>query len=250
MAAERPWHDDDALWETLMPHMFSDGIMASAPEEIDNILTLVELEPPATILDLCCGAGRHAVELARRGFQVTGVDRIAAYLDLARKRAAENNVHIEFILEDMRRFRRDEAFDCTINMLTSFGYFADPNEDRQVLTNVCHSLKPGGPLVLETMGKEILARIFKARDWHETKDGVLFLQERKVTDDWSWMENRWILIKDRERKEFNVNHRLYSAAELTAVMRDCGFSEVAMYGGLTGVPYDHEAKRLVAVGRK
>ncbi len=150
----------------------------------------------------------------------------------------------------MRRFRRDGAFDGVINLFTSFGYFTDPDENRQVLANVYESLKPGGWFVLEIMGKEVLARIFKARDWQETDDGVLFLQERKVTQDWSWMENRWILIKDGERKEFNVNHHLYSASELTMMLKVCGFTKADAYGNLTGAPFDHQAQHLVMVARK
>ncbi|MFC1475475.1 class I SAM-dependent methyltransferase [Candidatus Zixiibacteriota bacterium] len=250
MTVTGEWYDDDVLWETLTPHMFSAGIMASAPEEVDQVLALLKCASPAAILDLCCGAGRHSIELARRGFQVTGVDRTASYLDRAKEHAGNHDVQVEFIQKDMRRFRRDDTYDAAINMFTSFGYFADPHDDRQVLANVCHSLKPGGRFILEIMGKEILARIFKTRDWHETENGVLFLQERKVTNDWSWMENRWILIKDRDRKEFNISHRIYSAAELTTAMQKSGFTEVIIYGDLAGAPYDQEAKRLVAVGRK
>lgn len=250
MGESKAWHEDDSLWETMAPFIFSDGIMASALEEIGHLQELLQISPPAVILDLCCGVGRHSVELAKRGFAVTGVDRSAGYLDRAKIRAKKQNVTIEFIQDDMRRFRRDESFDGVINLLTSFGYFVDADDNRRVLVNVYHSLKPGGWFVLEIMGKENLARIFRARDWQETEGGVLFLQERKVTQDWSWMENRWILIKDGERKEFHVHHHLYSARELTTLLHECGFAQVNAYGSLAGTPYDHEAKRLVAVARK
>ncbi len=91
------WHEDDKLWETMAPFMFSDGTIDSAAEEIDSIQTLLPLKPPAKILDLCCGVGRHAVELAKRGFTVTGVDRQAGYLDRAKTRAGEHSVQIEYI---------------------------------------------------------------------------------------------------------------------------------------------------------
>jgi hypothetical protein len=64
------------------------------------------------------------------------------------------------------------------------------------------------------------------------------------------MENRWIVIKDGQRKEFQLSHRLYSAAELSGLFKDCGFGSVEVYGDLDGAPYDHEAKRLVVVARK
>ena len=250
MDSNNRWYEDDDFWETMAPRMFSQKTWAAAPEETDRVVTFLGVEPPAVILDLCCGVGRHSLELTRRGFRVTGVDRTASYLKQAEKHAADDGLEIEFVREDMRRFVRDNAFDGAINLFTSFGYFEDQADDRQVLANVSRSLKSGGRFVLEMMGKEILARIFRGRDWQECEDGVLMLEERKVTKDWSWMENRWILIEGHTKHEFSISHRLYSAAELRGMLRECGFSDVIIYGDLAGAPYDHQAKRLIAVAQK
>ena len=64
------------------------------------------------------------------------------------------------------------------------------------------------------------------------------------------MESRWIVLDDKGKREFNVSHWIYSAAELSMILRDCGFSSTEIYGDLGGAPYDHTAKRLVAVARK
>lgn len=88
------------------------------------------------------------------------------------------------------------------------------------------------------------------KPWHEEPDGTLMLEERKLRNGWDWIENRWILLKGAERKEFRLAHRLYSAAELSQVLKDCGFASVDVFGGLDGSPYDHTAKRLVAVARR
>jgi hypothetical protein len=104
---------------------------------------------------------------------------------------------------------------------------------------------------MDLMGKEPLARIFQAHDWHELDDGTLYLQERKVVRDWTWFENRWILIRpDGQRHEFAVSHRIYDGAALRALLREAGFETVDLYGGLDGAPYDHRARRLVVVARK
>jgi hypothetical protein len=100
------------------------------------------------------------------------------------------------------------------------------------------------------MGKEILARIFHPCDWTELPDGSLFLQEREISQDWTWIENRWIVVKDGQRQEFTIGHRLYDGAGLRAVLLDAGFSSVDLYGDLGGSPYDASARRLVAVARK
>ncbi len=243
------WHEQEDFWELFAPSMFHEQRWANTPADITNALTLMNLPDGVAVLDLCCGPGRLSLELVRRGYRVTGVDRTAAYLQEARTRAQAEGLEIEFAQDDMRTFCRPEAFEGAINLYTSFGYFEDPAEDRQVVANLFRSLKPGGALVMEMMGREPLARIFRGAHWHEM-DGVLYLEEPKVTRNWTWIENRWIVIKDGVRRDFSLSHRLYSGGELYSLLTDVGFDPVEIYGDLTGAPYDHTARRLVALARK
>jgi SAM-dependent methyltransferase len=243
------WHERDSFWETVP--MFSERHWEVAPEQVAGAISLLGLEPGATVLDLPCGEGRHSLELARLGFRVTAVDRTAAYLQTARERAAAEQLELELVKADMREFVRPQAFDAAINLFTSFGYFEDPEEDRRVARNFYDSLKPGGKLVMDLMGKEVLARIFLPRDWQELPDGSIYLQERKAAREWTWMENRWILIRPSgQRVEYSVNHRIYDGAGLKSLLLSVGFEAVDVYGGLAGQPYDTEARRLVVVARK
>ncbi|MEK7404657.1 MAG: class I SAM-dependent methyltransferase [Acidobacteriota bacterium] len=244
------WFENDALWEALAPFLFSAERQAGAAEEVNKVEKLLGLEPGARVLDMCCGPGLHAIELARRGHHVVGVDRTARYLELARRRAGEGGLAIEFVQQDMRSFCRPGAFDAVIIMYTSFGYFEVPSDDLQVLRNLCTSLKPGGRLLIEIAGKEVLARVFQVKDWLQLEDGSLFLAERKVGKDWGSLQNRWILIRGSARQEFNFEHRLYSGTELGQLLRDAGFSAVTLHGAVDGSPYDLAAQRLVALARK
>ena len=217
--------------------------------QVEGVISLTGIKPGAHILDLGCGVGRHSSELARRGFRVTGVDRTHHYLEQASHKAEKEGLKVEFIQEDMRTFSHPDAFDAAISLFTSFGYFEDPGEDHQVVANVYHSLKSDGVFLVDVHGKETLARIFREKDWHE-ENGALILEERKVSQNWSWMEARWILFKDNKRSEFTVTHRLYAATELIALLTSCGFREADAYGNLEGGPYDHTAGRMVIVGHK
>jgi SAM-dependent methyltransferase len=243
------WHEQDDFWMKWAPVMFPGRRWEKAPEEVANIISLLNISETASVLDLCCGPGRHSLQLARQGFSVTAVDRTKMYVERARKQAATEGLKIEFIQDDMRRFCRPGSFDVAINLFTSFGYFEDANEDRQVAANVYRSLKEKGIFLIDIMGKEVLARIFRERDWYE-RDNTVVLEERKVCANWSWMENRWLMIKDGKMDECKVSHRLYSAAELAVLLGDCGFEAIDVYGDLTGAPYDHTAKRLVLVAHK
>ncbi len=248
MATE--WYDDDAFWATFEPFLFSDGHWDRGAEEIERCAILARANPGASVLDLCCGPGRHSLELARLGYRVTGVDRTAQYLARARAAARAEDLDVEFVQADMREFSRPNEYDLALSLYTSFGYFRDPEEDRRVAANLCSSLRPGGVLVMDLMGKEVLARIFTKRSWDQGPDGKLLLQERELSDSWSWIENRWIAVDGGDVREHRFGHRLYSAAELRGLLRGVGFGEVATYGDLDGGAYDHAAQRLVAVAVK
>lgn len=244
------WHEDDAFWEEMGFVMFSPLRWEEASRDVEHAVRLLELPSGATVLDLPCGPGRHALEFARRGFRVTGVDRTAAYLAEARRRAEDSSLSVELIEADMREFRREAAYDVIVNLLTSFGYFEDPAEDRRVAENFFACLKPGGRLLMDLMGKEVLARIFQPRDWSEEDDGALVLQERKVRPGWEWIDVRWIVMRGTRRSERRFGHRLYSATELVALLNDVGFDPISVCGSFEGAPYDHQAKRLVVLAHK
>jgi SAM-dependent methyltransferase len=245
------WFENKAFWSEMAPFMFHADRLAGTAKQVDAVLTLVKAEPRCKILDLCCGPGRHSLELARRGFQVTGVDLNDTYIAMASQDAAsENLTGVEFLTSDMRAFRRTSAFDGILNMFTSFGYFSDPQDDRRVVENVFAGLKSGGWFLLEVKGKEALAKEFRQYDWYEEPDGTKFLQARTVRPGWDWITTKWTVIQGQEIREHSFEHRLYSAVELSALLRAVGFASVEVFGDTTGKPYDHTARYLVVLARK
>jgi SAM-dependent methyltransferase len=249
MKRRTPWFEDDAFWAAFRPSMFDEERWQMAARDAEPLAKLLCLEPGADVLDLCCGAGRFSIELARRGSKVTGVDRTALYLAEARRRARQEKLDVEFVRSDMRQFVRPRAFDACINMFTSFGYFEDPADDFKVCRNVLRSLRPGGRFLIQAAGKEWLARNFQPTDWRE-ESGSFILEERKVAPGWTGLENRWVLIRKGKVREFRFFLRVYSGVELRDLLLRAGFAKADIYGGLSGEPYDHNSRWLVAVGRK
>lgn len=244
------WHEQDEWWEAIAPVLFGQRAWALAPQQVEQVLALAGMEPPIRVLDMPAGVGRHALEFARLGCTVTAVDRTGAYLNRARSQAEDLGLKIEFVQSDMRAFEREGAFDLAINLHTSFGYFEDRADDLKVLHNFRASLRPGGVLVMDLLGKEVLARDFRERDWTELEDGTLVLEERHIREDWSWVENRSIVVKNGERREFARANRLYSAVGLRDLLKEAGFASIHLYGDFSGAAYDEHARRLIAVARR
>ena len=245
-----PWWEDEAFWDAFAPYFFTPERVGRTSADVEALVRLLGIAPGASLLDLCCGIGRHSVEFARLGYAVTAVDLTAEFLTRARKRAEREKVQIEFLRADMRDFLRPCMFDAAINLVTSFGYFEDQADDFKVARNLCESLKPGSCLAIDLMGKETLARRFEERVWDRAPDGTLILMEHKVRSGWDWIETRWTIIRGGDRRELDFSTRLYSAVELGAVLKQAGFQNVEFFGTLEGAPYDHTAERLVAVAAK
>lgn len=251
-SAETPWYQDSQFWEDFAPLLFDGYRIRNTPVEIDEVLARTGLESGA-VLDLCCGPGRHSLELARRGFAVTGVDITTGYVAQARRAAADAGLTAEFVEADVREFRRPGAFDGAISMFSSFGYFDELHDDRRVLLNAAESLRPGGVLLIETMGKETVAHNLRRRHWYSPVDkpGTLFLVENTIIGAWERVELHWIVVRpDGSRAEARLSIRLYSALEMASLLRDAGFSQVEVHGDLKGSAYGPDASLLVAVARK
>jgi SAM-dependent methyltransferase len=244
------WFEDDSLWKLMEPVLFTEARLAHTPAEVDSIKSLCKIQQEDTILDMCCGVGRHSLELARRGHKVVGVDRTGLYIEKAITNAKKENLDIEFVQDDMRTFYRKHSFDVVLSMFTSFSYFDDHEEQMLVLRNIYSSLRAGGRFILESAGKEILARIFLKQNWSEWPHGFM-MEEREPIENWSKMHNKWIFVeRDGTVHRWDVIHWIYSGSEINEMLESVGFSDVRVFGGLDGGPYDNEATRLVVVATK
>jgi len=241
------WFEDESFWSGLYPHMFPQSRMEKAEVDADHIIALTGVSG-GRLLDLCCGPGRFSTAFARRGFMVTGVDSTDCLLRTARSRAQAEDISVEWVSMDMRSFRRKGYFHLAINMFTSFGYFSSHSDNLRVLLNLRESLRPGGTVLLEMMGKEVLASIFSPVTLTEVGDGNMLVQKHSVEDGWRRIVNDWILLsEDGVERRWRFSHWVYSASELESMLLEAGFGNISFYGDLEGSPYDTTAGRLVAV---
>ncbi|MEE9437245.1 MAG: class I SAM-dependent methyltransferase [Candidatus Adiutricales bacterium] len=243
------WFEDESFWIDMYPFLFPRKRMEEADFEIEKLLNLIEFKGDS-VLDLCCGPGRHAISLAKRGFSVTAVDRTSFFLEKGRQRAKSEKLDIEFVLQDMLSFKRPESFDLALNLWTSFGFFDRKEDDLIVLDNIYQSLKSGGVCLIDLFGKETLAEDFQPTTSDELADGTILVQRHKIFDNWTRIRNEWILIKNGIAKSYTFHHTLYSGQELMDRLERVGFTDIRLFGDYEGTEYGPDARRLIAAARK
>ncbi|MEV0322858.1 class I SAM-dependent methyltransferase [Streptomyces sp. NPDC050658] len=242
------WYEDDGFWSDFAETMFSERRRAETAEVVARS-PLLQFPAHSRVLDLCCGPGLYLVPLAERGYRVTGVDLSAEMLKRAGAVCAAAAPEVRLLQADMLTHVEPAAYDVVLNVFTSFGYFDDPRDNLRVLTNTHESLVPGGQLLIDVMGKEVLAG-WIGRPQLVRLDGAYVLQRDTVLDDWTRLRTDWTLVRDGTAREASITSFLYSAAELRALFETAGFTDVECYGGFDGEPYDQHARRLIVRGTK
>jgi SAM-dependent methyltransferase len=223
---------------------------AQSDAEIDAIVRLLP-SPPAHVLDLACGPGRHAVRLAERGYTVTGVDSSAEFLEVARAVATERGLSsVEFVEGDMRALTFERSFDVVLNLFTAWGYFDDDTNQR-VLHSVATALRPRGRFVLDVMNRDWLASAYVSKDWVELRDGAFVVSERAFDPvaGTNIVSHRWH-APDGEARERHHRLRVYTATELDQMLRVAGLEPTAWYGGFDLEPLRFRSRRLLVVSER
>ncbi len=219
--------------------------------EVDFIEGALALPRGATVLDLACGYGRHAIGMAARGYRVTGVDFNPSYLDIGAAEAARAGVQVTWLAGDMRALPFERTFEGAYSYFTSFGYYGD-EENEHVLAGIARALKRGGRFLLDMVNRDNILVHPEMRTWVQREDGALFMEEVSIELAASRVISRQILIDPKGgpqvTKEFSL--RAYTCAELTALMRRHGMEVKDVWGGPAREPYSAGSRRLVLLSER
>lgn len=220
-------------------------------EEAARLIRLVEttlaLRRGARILDIGCGRGRHAIQLAERGYDVTGVDLSPRSIADARERARKVGVSVDFRVGDMREPVADAAFNVAVNLFTAFGYFEDEPEHETALSAMSHSLKVGGWLVQDFLNAERVKRCLVPSDTRTVND-VTITQERFIAN------GRIVKTIEMRRPEdvrsFRESVRLLEVGDFDRMYRRSGLILERVFGDYKGGPFTPDSPRLLMFARK
>jgi SAM-dependent methyltransferase len=243
------WFDNNEMWEVFYDCMFDQESFALANQQCQQILDIVD-RPINSVLDMACGPGRHVLGFSRLGLKVSGVDLSGYLLNQAANLIEQQQLDATLIHSDLLNYQPRQKFDLITNLFTSFGYYADAAENQQVLNNAFNWLNTEGTLVIDTFGKEQAAHAIEPVHCTEYDNGDLRFERPLLTENMSVYANEWILVRDNQAYRWEYEHFVYSANELTAMLKQAGFKTVEIYGSFDTDDYDLGAERLVAVARK
>jgi SAM-dependent methyltransferase len=186
-------------------------------EQTDRLVDALGLESGTRLLDVPCGTGRIAIQLAARGFDVVGVDITERFLEEGRARGP----NVRFVHGDMRALPFEDDFDAAICFWGSFGYFDDAGNLAQARA-AAHALRHGGRYLIDTPTLETILPRFQERNWFEVGTSMV-LEEREFHVAASRIETTWTFLSDGERSTRRSSMRIYSLRELTDLLREGGF---------------------------
>ena len=219
-------------------------------QEVARLIELLGLPAGTRVLDAPCGQGRHAHLLAEAGFDVTGLDYSPHLLTKARRRGT--GPRLRYVRGDMRRMpsRWTGRFGAVVNLFTSFGFFAEPADDRRALTEFARVLTPGGLLVWHGADRDGVMARFLARDWWQTRGGTLIAQERSF-DPISGIltvSSCWSGKRTRGAREHRI--RLYTPSRLAELCAEVGLVVEASFDGFTNDALTRRTSQMLLVARK
>jgi SAM-dependent methyltransferase len=244
-----------------------------AKTEVDDLVRALDLNPPTTILDCPCGYGRHSIELALRGFDVTGVDLSELQIEEARRIACERGAGARsidadaqsavavaqfpaagarFVVADARALPfPDGSFDLVLNLFLSFGYFEQESENEAMMRELVRVLKPGGRIVIDQWNRENEIRHFGIELIETNRNGVQIETVHRFDPLtgriwWKCSAN----FPDGSAREWDHSVRAYTVFELKTMLERCGVRVTALYGAFDARPWTLDEQQTVIVGEK
>jgi SAM-dependent methyltransferase len=242
-------------WEEMFSEEFLRAIPILSPRQLEREVNFIDealaVARGGRILDLACGAGQHAVELATRGYDVVGFDLSQSQLDWAGGLAQERNQRLQFTYGDMRELAYHEAFDAVYSWNTSFGFFEE-EKNVDVAQRVFRALRPGGRFLLDVINRDFVVAQQPGQTWFEG-DGCVCIDDVSIDFITSRMKvKRTLMLTNGKNRECNYSVRIYGLHELGKILHDVGFKVLNVSGRpeMPGVFFGATSPRIIILAVK
>lgn len=220
-------------------------------EEVTFIFEVLQLKRDSILLDLCCGQGRHGVQLASSGVNIIGVDSSRFLLQETSNYAGLDAHRIHLVEGDMRYLPVKPVCDAVVNLFTSFGFF-DEADNKKVLSEVASVLKPGGKFLVDYWNPYAVTQLDRSRNWWWISESTLALAEVEYQPkSGQLLDHRTIIEIPTKTIRQTVNPvRFYFPTELERLLEEVGLHVCAMYGDFDRSGFSIEARRMITVAEK
>jgi len=242
-------------WDELFGDDFLRTMDRLTEAQIKTEVTFIEdslgVQKGGVVLDLACGSGRHAVEMAVRGYNVVGYDLSLAMLARAADEAHDRKQKLNFLHGDMRDMGFEEMFDGIYCWSTSFGYF-DDEKNQLVAQRIHRALRTGGMLLLDVANRDFVTQRQPSLVWFEG-DGCVCMDEMRVDFITSRLKvKRMVILDDGRTREMDYSIRLYTLHELGRMLHDVGFkvTDVSGHPATPGVFMGADSPRLIVCAER
>jgi cyclopropane fatty-acyl-phospholipid synthase-like methyltransferase len=225
--------------------------------EADFLVKALDCNAGSHLLDVPCGNGRLSLELASRGYRVTGVDISEEFIAEAQSKVSppadaggtESLPRVEFLLGNMRHIAGEAIYDGAYCFGNSFG-FLEYADMESFLGGVARALKPGARFVIETgMAAESALTKFEAEASHQIEDILLTIKEQYLAEE-SCVDSEYIFERDGKSESRKAKHWIYTAAEIRRMLERAGFEVLNLYGSLNFEPYVLGSDDLFVIARR
>lgn len=244
-----PWYEEAFRHDYLLvyPHRNEE----EARLEVEFALRVCGLRPPASILDLCCGYGRHSGLLAAKGYRVAGCDLSPDLLRHFAQRIDGLPAKPQIVRGDARALPfLQGSFGAVFSFFQSFGYFETPQEDTRVIEQASHALRPGGKFLLDLMNPDYaLAHLEPVSV--SAAAGMKMVQRRRYDAvRGKIVKTITVSIGDGPERSWKEEVRLYRSETIEGFLRRHHLVPVDWYGDFTGKPFGAGSPRMIALARK
>jgi SAM-dependent methyltransferase len=219
-------------------------------KEVDFLKRALAIGAGARLLDIPCGNGHHAIEFARRGYKMTGLDLSEEFIAEARAVSeAAGIADMQWLCGDMRAISWVSEFDGAYCFGNSFAYF-NYDEARQFLAAVARALKPGGRFIVDTgMAAESILPSLQRTRWYRLGD-ILMLSENRYDPAESRLDIDYTFVRNGEVEMRPTSSYAFTTGELCRMHRDAGLRPVELLGSINREPYQLGSPRLILVSAR
>lgn len=227
--------------------------------EADFLVKVLGCDKGSRLLDVPCGNGRLSLELARRGWRVTGVDIAEEFIEEASASSLSDQsadaggttsaARADFLLGDMRRIQGKAIYDGAYCFGNSFG-FLEYADMEGFLKGVARALRPGGRFILETgMAAESCLLKFEAESSHQIEDILVTIKEQYLAEE-SCIDTEYVFEQNGKIDSRKAKHWIYTVGEIRRMLEHAGFEIKNLYGSLKCGPYTLGADELFVIAER